>query len=120
MGDRHDGDGWESCACIYGGTATVCTGQGSGGDEEFDGEGDISEVSAGEAGVMGRGVLGRRVLCSHGRERSDGGSDPGVHQEARARDAAQKLRAAQIILKETPPLGAGRFICSIAKNNEPS
>ncbi len=64
MGDRYDGDGRESSACIDGCAATVFTGRGSQGDKKYNREGDISAVSAGEGRVMGRGVLGRWVLCS--------------------------------------------------------
>ena len=53
MGDRCDGNGWESCACVHGGAAAVFTGRGGDGDKEFDGERDIWAVSAGEAGAMG-------------------------------------------------------------------
>ena len=41
--------------------------------------------------------------------------DQGIYQEARAGNPAQKLRAAQIILKETPPLGAGSFILRVSR-----
>ena len=53
MGDRYDGDGWESCACVCGGGAAVFTGRSGEGDKEFNGEGDISAVSAGETGAVG-------------------------------------------------------------------
>ncbi len=68
MGDRYDGDGRESCACIDGCATAVFTGRGGQGDKEYNGEGDISAVSAGEARAMGRGVLGGWVLCSDGGE----------------------------------------------------
>ena len=42
-------------SCIHGGNATVFTSGSGEGSEEFDGEGDISAVSAGEVG-MGRGA----------------------------------------------------------------
>ncbi len=68
MGDRYNGDGQEPCSCIHGGTAAVFTNGSGEGLEEFEREGDISAVSAGKAGVMGRGVLGGWVLCSDGGE----------------------------------------------------
>jgi hypothetical protein len=68
-------------------------------------EGDTEGVSESEEGVMGRGVLGGRVLCAESGGRSDGGSDQEIHTFSRTK--GEESGAVAVVLKSPVPAWRG-------------
>jgi hypothetical protein len=76
--------------------------------------GDTEGVSESEEGVMGRGVLGGRVLCAESGGRSDSGSDQEIH--AFSRTKGEESGAVAVVLK-SPVLEGRGFLLERDKAN---